>query len=122
MSTIRPTVLRLTVLPPVFGPVITSTSKSLPKCTLIGTTAFGSISGCLAFFKYIYPDVLYKGRVASISSPSFPRANITSSSVKISMSARMSSSTSLTSSVRVDSILSISNFSLAESSRSLLFN
>ena len=34
-----PTVLSATVLPPVLGPVITSTSKSAPSSTLIGTTS-----------------------------------------------------------------------------------
>ena len=34
-----------TVLPPVLGPVTTSRSKSLPKCTVMGTTFDGSKSG-----------------------------------------------------------------------------
>ena len=40
-----PIVLRVTVLPPVLGPVITSVSYSLPNSTVIGTTARALISG-----------------------------------------------------------------------------
>ena len=38
-------VFSVTVLPPVFGPVMISVSKSLPSRTLMGTTFFRSISG-----------------------------------------------------------------------------
>ncbi len=45
MSTSRPTVFSVTVLPPVLGPVITSTWKSSPTRTSTGTTDSGSSSG-----------------------------------------------------------------------------
>ena len=44
----RPMVLSVTVLPPVFGPVMTSVSKSEPSRSETGTTFFRSISGCRA--------------------------------------------------------------------------
>ena len=47
----NPTVFSVTVLPPVFGPVITRHLKSRPRCILIGTTLFSSIRGCLAYLK-----------------------------------------------------------------------
>ena len=48
ISVSRPTVFSVTVLPPVFGPVITSVVKSSPIHRLDGTTFSGSISGCRA--------------------------------------------------------------------------
>ena len=50
MSVSRPTVLRATVLPPVFGPVMTSMRKRSPSSTVIGTTLPVS-SGWRAFLK-----------------------------------------------------------------------
>ena len=44
----KPSVLSVTVLPPVFGPVITSVSKDFPSTMSTGTTLSLSISGCLA--------------------------------------------------------------------------
>ena len=41
----RPIVFKVTVLPPVFGPVMTRVLKSLPRLTSIGTTFSGSING-----------------------------------------------------------------------------
>ena len=49
ISVRRPTVFNVTVLPPVLGPVIIMVSKSVPSRKEIGTTVFGSISGCRAF-------------------------------------------------------------------------
>lgn len=41
----RPIVLSVTVLPPVFGPVITSVSKLVPSSISVATTFSGSMSG-----------------------------------------------------------------------------
>ena len=46
-------VFKVTVFPPVLGPVINNTEKVLPILTLNGTTLFLSIKGCLAFIKLI---------------------------------------------------------------------
>ncbi len=51
MRVSSPTVLSDTVLPPVFGPVITSVSKLIPNSISVATTLSVGISGCLAFFK-----------------------------------------------------------------------
>ena len=40
-----PRVFRVTVLPPVFGPVMTRLVNSSPRCTSTGTTFLGSIRG-----------------------------------------------------------------------------
>ena len=40
-----PTVFNVTVLPPVFGPVIISKEKSFPILNVVGTTLFSSIKG-----------------------------------------------------------------------------
>ena len=45
----KPTVLSVTVLPPVLGPVTTSVSVSFPNDISFDTTLSLSISGCLAF-------------------------------------------------------------------------
>ena len=47
-----PTVLSVTVLPPVLGPVMTSVSQDWPISTSMGTTFFLSMSGCLAFLRF----------------------------------------------------------------------
>ena len=41
----RPSVFKLTVLPPVFGPVMTSVSKLRPSSMSMGTAFAGSSSG-----------------------------------------------------------------------------
>ena len=41
----RPTVFKLTVLPPVFGPVIIREEKSIPRFISIGTAIFLSKKG-----------------------------------------------------------------------------
>jgi len=48
MSTSKPTVLSVTVLPPVFGPVSTTANVSRSKTTSIGTAFSRSSSGCRA--------------------------------------------------------------------------
>ena len=51
ISVISPTVFKLTVLPPVFGPVIISDVYSSPSSSVVGTTLSFGINGCLAFFR-----------------------------------------------------------------------
>ena len=63
---IRPSVFKVTVLPPVLGPVMTSVLNSFPKLTSIGTTFCGSISGWRAFFRSISPVSKIFGTVAFI--------------------------------------------------------
>jgi len=45
ISVSRPSVFRLTVLPPVFGPVMMSAEKSRPRRMSIGTVFLGSSKG-----------------------------------------------------------------------------
>ena len=66
MSVRRPTVFKATVFPPVFGPVTTRVSKSIPSSTSIGTTLSFLISGCLALCSFIFPEVFILGSVACI--------------------------------------------------------
>ena len=66
ISVKRPIVLIETVLPPVFAPVITRESKSIPREISTGTTFLGSISGCLAFLRRISPSLFTIGRLAFI--------------------------------------------------------
>ena len=65
INVIKPTVFKVTVLPPVLGPVITSVLKLIPKFILIGTTASLFIKGCLAFIKFICLSSFKIGLVAS---------------------------------------------------------
>ena len=44
----KPTVFKVTVFPPVLGPVINNVEKFLPSSMEIGTTLLLSIKGCLA--------------------------------------------------------------------------
>ena len=62
----KPIVFKVTVLPPVLGPVITSVSKLPPSSTSIGTTFLGSINGCLALFSTIRPSSVTRGTDAFI--------------------------------------------------------
>ena len=48
MAESSPMVFSATVFPPVFGPVMTSVSKSSPRFRSIGTALAGSSSGCRA--------------------------------------------------------------------------
>ena len=50
-----PSVLRATVFPPVFGPVIISESKSSPSLISVGTILFVLRRGCLAPVRTIGP-------------------------------------------------------------------
>ncbi len=63
ISVRRPTVLSATVLPPVFGPVISMASRS-DRNTVMGTTRSFGISGCLAESREILPDSFKSGRTA----------------------------------------------------------
>ena len=67
MSDRSPIVFIDTVLPPVFGPVMTSVSKSSPRRMSVATTVFGSISGCLAPLMSIMPSSLRIGSDAFIA-------------------------------------------------------
>ena len=73
-----PMVFNVTVFPPVLGPVISNIEKLLPKSTVIGTTLFASINGCLAFFRWISFFVLIVGVEALIYFENFALANIKS--------------------------------------------
>ena len=62
----RPSVLRLTVLPPVLGPVMTRVSKLRPTSMSMGTALAGSSSGWRARRRETLPSVRISGRAASI--------------------------------------------------------
>ncbi len=76
ISVKSPSVLIDTVLPPVFGPVITSESKSVPKRISIGTAVFIFKSGCRAFFSSISPIAFKTGLLAFILYAKFALENI----------------------------------------------
>ena len=118
----RPIVLSVTVLPPVLGPVITSVSYTLPIDTFIGTTFFGSISGCLAALRSRYPSSSIAGSSAFIMQESFPFAKITSKSISSFWLFIISWKCSATLDESSARILSISAFSASSSSRSLLLS
>ena len=63
----NPIVFKLTVLPPVLGPVIKSVEKSFPKVKVIGTTLFLSINGWHAFINSIFLSLFKIGVIPSIS-------------------------------------------------------
>ena len=62
-----PTVFKVTVLPPVLGPVITKILKALPKFILMGTTEPCN-KGCLAWIRLIKPSWFNFGSTAFILS------------------------------------------------------
>ena len=64
IRTINPVVFKVTVFPPVLGPVITSVLKFIPKFILIGTTTELSIKGCRAFIKLTSLFLFNRGLVA----------------------------------------------------------
>ena len=72
----RATVFIATVLPPVFGPVITMPFVPFPSSNCSGTHRSFSISGCLASFKRIRLSVFICGVTASSSMLSFPLEKI----------------------------------------------
>ena len=61
-----PSVFKDTVLPPVFGPVITSVSNAIPSSISVGTTFCGSISGWRASLSFIFPLSFNTGVLAFI--------------------------------------------------------
>ena len=100
-------VLRVTVFPPVFGPVTTKVEKSFPSLTLMGTTFLRSIRGCLACFSSRYPSSSIFGSSAFIREESLPLAKITSRSVRmvwLLLSSLKCSATFPESSIRIRSI------------------
>ena len=78
----RPTVFKDTVFPPVFGPVIISWLKPVPSSMFIGTTFFGSKSGCRAPFMMIFLFFENFGLEAFMPWASFARAKMKSSRVR----------------------------------------
>lgn len=62
----KPMVFRVTVLPPVLGPVMTRVSKAAPSSTSMGTTFCGSISGWRAWRSRIRPSSVRRGQTAFI--------------------------------------------------------
>ena len=73
------TVLIVTVLPPVLGPVITTPSKLFPISNCSGTHSDGAIRGCRPSSIRIYRCVLIFGSTPSYSKLSFPFEKIKSS-------------------------------------------
>ena len=63
----KPTVFKVIVLPPVFGPVIKIVSNSSPKRISLATTFSGSIKGCLALINESEWSCVNLGSVAFIS-------------------------------------------------------
>ena len=80
ISVNSPTVFRVTVLPPVFGPVITRVVNSSPSQMLDGTTFSGSISGCRPRMMFRYPRSLIFGLTQTSRRLSSPLAKMKSSS------------------------------------------
>ena len=60
-------VFSVTVLPPVFGPVMTNVSKVVPSDTVTGTALAGSSSGCRARRRSMPPFFRTCGRPASMA-------------------------------------------------------
>ncbi len=85
-STASPTVFNATVLPPVFGPLMTSTVSSLPNDKLSGTTgrpcgrSVLSSAGCRAASSAITISSVNSGMQASYSRANRPRAKNASNS------------------------------------------
>ena len=59
-------VFKVTVLPPVLGPVMIMESKSVPRRTEMGTTVLGSMSGCRALRSSTLPFSFMIGSPARI--------------------------------------------------------
>ena len=74
----NPTVFKVTVFPPVFGPVISKLENLSPKVTVIGTTLEASIKGCLADSRLIIFSSLILGVIPFISLEYFALAKIKS--------------------------------------------
>ena len=118
----RPTVLRETVLPPVFGPVTINRLKSFPRLISIGTTLWLSSKGCRPCLMLIYLWSLNTGIVAFIFFAREAFAKIKSSFGNISKSVYKSSKYTLQLTLRFARIICISSASFMASSRNLLFN
>ena len=59
----NPATFRVTVFPPVFGPVISIIFSLFPNSKFIGTTVFSSIRGCLASTSFKYSLFITLGTV-----------------------------------------------------------
>ena len=78
MRVSKPMVFKVTVLPPVLGPVMTRVSKPSPRDRSLATAVFLSSRGCRAFFKKrLFRD--RAGSMASMFTDSRPRAKMPSS-------------------------------------------
>ena len=122
MRVSRPTVFRETVLPPVFGPVITSRSNSSPRRISIGTTFFLLIRGWRAFLRLMRPSSLKTGSLAFISIASVALAKIKSNWTISSRLSEIASCSVAICWLRSARITSISFCSWSSSSRMSLFN
>ena len=96
ISVSRPTVLSVTVLPPVLGPVTTSVVKSVPIHRLDGTTFSGSMRGWRARIRLMRPSSLSFGGTARMLRPSAARAKIMSIFARRSRLLAYSSASGLT--------------------------
>ena len=97
-----------------------SVSKSVPSRTVIGTTFFGSISGCRARISSTEAFVRSSGCMAFILCDSFARAKTASSVTSISMLCKMLSRKDAHSAESSAKMRSISFFSCKASSRRAL--
>ena len=113
-------VFKVTVLPPVLGPVMMRVSKSVPRRTVMGTTLLRSMSGCRARFNSVVPLVRISGSMPSIRRESRALAKITSNAVSISTLRLMLSRKEAASAESSARIRSISLRSLISSSRRAL--
>ena len=78
MRVSRPMVFKVTVLPPVLGPVIIRVSKRSPSSRSLATAFFRSSRGCRAFRRRKYRSDS-RGWAASMFRDSRPRAKMASS-------------------------------------------
>ena len=114
--------MRDTVLPPVFGPVMTRRSNVSPSRMSIGTTFFLLMSGWRAFFRLMRPSSLKIGSLAFISMASAALAKMKSSCTMILRFSEIVSCSSAICWLRSARITSISFCSCNSSSRMSLFN
>ena len=78
MSVNSPMVLSVTVLPPVFGPVMMRVVNSVPSHTSMGTTRKPGINGCLPLTMRSLPSELSLGCTARYSLASLALAKMRS--------------------------------------------
>ena len=112
ITDVKPTSLRVTVLPPVLGPVISKMSKSLPSLTSIGTTLDGSMSACLPRLMSVTPLSLSFGSVERVARAYLASANALSASASTSASF---ASPSTHSDARKESAVKIASISFCSS-------